>query len=109
MYVPLPVGAPVGSNVCQVPPPAKATPLNRVEDPRETKVPDPVRLIDEPSCANAESVPPALIVGGLVLKLTLIMSQRICWPAIAAVAPAPRSVAAATPVNNQRTRLDPYA
>src|SRR5438067_9610920 len=66
VYVPLPVGAPVGPNVCQVPPPPRARALNRDARERERKVPEPVSLIDEPSLANAESCPPALIAMGVV-------------------------------------------
>ena len=76
--------------------------LNRAEDPWETKRPEPVSLMDEPSFANAEAAPPALTVMGVVLKLTLMRSQRIRWAALAAVAL--RTIAAEIPANKHGSK-----
>src|SRR5947209_5061312 len=75
LYVPLPVVAPFGSNVVQVPPPVTSSGSSGL------KVPEPLRVIFEQaggagvqSLALADALPPAELVD--VPKLTLIMSHR---------------------------------
>src|SRR6266446_4371502 len=68
-YVPLPVIAPVESNVVQFPPPVTSSVSSGL------KVPEPVRVIFEPSFARADALPPAKRVP--VVKSMLTRSQRI--------------------------------
>src|SRR6266566_5236275 len=75
-YVPLAVDLPLGSKVCQVPPPVTSRLPKLLA---ELKVPSPVSVIDEPSLAIADACPPALKVP--VEKSTLMMSHRYFWPA----------------------------
>lgn len=51
-------------------------------DMSPTKVPEPVRVLCEPSLASAEASPPALTVFGTTAKLTLMRSHRTyaAWP-----------------------------
>src|SRR5712691_7764461 len=70
-YVPLAVGLPLLSKVCQVPPPVTS---RLPKSLAALKVPSPVSVIVEPSWAIADAIPPGFTVP--VAKSTLMMSQR---------------------------------
>src|SRR6266849_2697356 len=74
-YVPLAVDLPLGSKVCQVPPPVT---LRLPKLLAALKVPSPVSVIDELSLAIADACPPALIEAAA--KSMLMMSHRYFWP-----------------------------
>src|SRR5207244_9399213 len=76
---PLPVDV-ESLNVSQVPPPVAALEVPPLAGP--IKVPEPVSLIDRllGFLAEANAIPPALIVGGAVAALRWIISQRT-WSA----------------------------
>ena len=70
-YVPFPVDVPATSKVSHVPPPVTSS-----SSPTRN-LPEPVRVIFEPSLASAEAIPPAERVP--VAKSTLMMSHRNRW------------------------------